>query len=65
MQNFLQLVFKSRYTLLVSVLLVYVLVVVVEGLVTGREAVIIDFENPYFDMRINDLEELIDGYEDR
>ena len=65
MQNFLQLVFKSRYTLLVSVLLVYVLVVVVEGLVTGREAVIIDFENPYFDMRINDLEELIEGYEDR
>ena len=58
-------ILKNRYTLLCTVLLSYVLVVVIEGLLTGRETVVVDVENPYFDMRINDLEKLIEEYEDR
>jgi hypothetical protein len=57
MQQLRNLLFKNRYTVLVSTLLVYILVVVVEGAITGREARMIDLENPFFDLNIREFEE--------
>ena len=50
-------ILKNRFTLLLSVLLAYILVLVVEGAITGREGMLIDFENPFIDISINNLEE--------
>ncbi len=50
-------ILRNRYTLLVTVLLVYVLVLVAEGAITGREARVLDFNNPFFDLNINNLDE--------
>ena len=54
------LILKNRYTLLVTVLTVYMAVLVAEGAITGREARVLDFENPFFDLNINNLEEFIE-----
>ena len=51
-------IFKNRYTLLVTVLTVYIVVLVIEGFITGRQAQVLDFENPFFDLNIKDLEGL-------
>ena len=50
------LILRNRYTLLVVTLIVYMGVLVAEGMITGREARAIEFENPYFDMNFNNLE---------
>jgi hypothetical protein len=51
-------ILKNRYTLLVAVLTVYIVVLVIEGFITGRQAQVLDFENPFFDLNIKDLEGL-------
>lgn len=51
-------VFRNRNTVLLATLLAYILVVVGEGALTGREARVIDLENPFFDININDLDKL-------
>ncbi|MBQ13135.1 MAG: hypothetical protein QGG67_12130 [Gammaproteobacteria bacterium] len=56
-QFFQQYILRSRYTLLLSVVVIYVLVLVIEGAITGREARLVDFENPFFDLNLNNLEE--------
>ena len=48
-------ILKNRYTLLVTVLTVYIVVLVIEGFITGRQAQVLDFENPFFDLNIKDL----------
>lgn len=50
-------VLKNRHTVLLSTILAYILVVVIEGAITGREARMIDLDNPYFDLNIRDFEE--------
>jgi hypothetical protein len=40
-----------------------VLVVVIEGAVTGREARVIDLDNPYFELNIQDFAEFRDRRE--
>jgi len=55
------LILRNRYTLLVVTLIVYMGVLVTEGMITGREAKVIEFENPYFDFNSNDFE----GFRDR
>ena len=50
------LILRNRYTLLVVTLIVYMGVLVAEGMNTGREARVIEFENPYFDLNLNNLE---------
>lgn len=50
-------ILKSRYTLLITVVSVYMLALVVEGSITGRKAQLLDFENPYFDLSVKNLEE--------
>ena len=51
MQSFRNLVLKNRYTLLLSVLTLFVVAVVIEGAVAGREPRIIEFDNPYSDFK--------------
>lgn len=50
-------ILKNRYTLLVTVLTVYIVVLVIEGSITGRQAQVLNFENPFFDLNIKDIEE--------
>ena len=54
-------ILRNRYTLLLSTLIVYIVVLVVEGAITGREARSVEFENPYFDLNLNNMEELRDS----
>jgi hypothetical protein len=42
------LILRNRYTLLVVTLIVYMGVLVTEGMITGREVRVIEFENLYF-----------------
>ncbi|PCI77742.1 MAG: hypothetical protein COB20_07460 [SAR86 cluster bacterium] len=55
------LILRNRYTLLLATLIVYMGVLVAEGMITGREARVIEFENPYFDFNMNEFE----GFRDR
>lgn len=50
-------ILKNRHSLLAVVILIYVLVLVLEGAITGREARVIEFENPFFDLQIQEFEE--------
>ncbi|MEX0965546.1 MAG: hypothetical protein WDZ52_16080 [Pseudohongiellaceae bacterium] len=50
-------VLRNRYTLLLTTLIVYMVVLVAEGVITDREVRRVEFENPYFDLNLNDLEE--------
>jgi len=50
------LLLRNRYTLLVVTLIVYMGVLVTEGMITGREARVIEFENPYFDFNSTNFE---------
>ena len=50
-------IFRSRYTLLLSIIVTFILVVVVEGVLMDRESRVYTFENPYFDLNLNDIEE--------
>jgi len=54
-------ILRNRYTLLLATLIVYMGVLVAEGMITGREARVIEYENPYFDFNLNDFE----GFRDR
>lgn len=47
---------KDRYSVLVATIIIYMTVLMVEGLLTGREARVIDLENPYFDFDVRDWE---------
>ncbi len=53
-------ILKNRYTLLLTTLTLYMAVLVAEGEITGREARIIDFENPFFDFNISNWEDFVD-----
>lgn len=55
-----RLIFKNRYTLLLTVLTVYMGILVAEGTITGREARVVVFENPFFDLNIRNWEDLIE-----
>jgi len=50
-------VLRNRYTLLVTVLVSYILIIVIEGEITDREPQAYTFENPYFDFDVNTTEE--------
>lgn len=50
-------ILSNRYAVLLVTITAYLLVVVVEGAITGREARVLDFENPFFDLNIADFEE--------
>ncbi|MEX2130872.1 MAG: hypothetical protein WD772_05250 [Pseudohongiellaceae bacterium] len=46
-------VLRNRYTLLLTVLVSYILLIVIEGEITNREPQAYTFENPYFDIDVN------------
>ncbi len=50
------LILRNRYTLLVVTLIVYMGGLVAEGMITGREARVIEFESPYFDFNSTKFE---------
>jgi hypothetical protein len=57
-------ILRNRYTLLLATLIFYMSVLVAEGMITGREARVMDFENPYFDFNMNDFESFRDRRSD-
>ncbi len=57
-------ILRNRYSLLLVVLAVYVLVLVVEGALTGREARVFEFDNPFFDLNVNNWEEFVEENRD-
>lgn len=50
-------VLRNRHSVMATTLIVYILAVVVEGAVTGREVRTIDLENPFFDLNIREFDE--------
>lgn len=52
-----RIILRNRYTLLLSTLIAYIVVLVAEGAITGREVREVEFENPYFDLNLNNFEE--------
>lgn len=50
-------ILRNRYTLLASVIVCVVLVVIVEGLVTNRESRVYTFDNPFFELDLNNIEQ--------
>lgn len=51
-------ILKNRYTLLVTVLAAYILVVVVEGAITDRQPDWLKFDNSLFTLDVRELREL-------
>lgn len=64
MEQLKRIVLKDRYTVLVATIVVYMAVLMLEGLLTGREARVIDLENPYFDFNVQDWERFRESRED-
>ncbi len=56
MEQLKRIILKDRYSLLVTTIVIYMAVLMLEGLLTGREARVIDLENPYFDFNVEDWE---------
>ena len=54
------LILKNRYTLLLSVLSVYVVVVVIEGAITDREPDWLKFDNSLFTIDLRDIGDFAD-----
>ncbi len=52
------LVLKNRYTLLLTVILAYVILIVVEGAITDRQPDWLLFDNSLFTLDLRDIEEL-------
>jgi len=48
---------RNRHSVMTTTLTIYILVLVIEGAVTGREARVINLENPFFDLNIADFDE--------
>lgn len=61
MEQLKRIVLKDRYTVLVATIVIYMAVLMLEGLLTGREARVIDLENPYFDFNVQDWERFRDS----
>lgn len=57
MEKLRQIILQNRYSVLISTLVIYLAVLVIEGALTGREARVIDFDNPFFDLNL-DMEQL-------
>lgn len=51
-------ILKNRYTLLVTVLATYILVLVVEGAITDRQPDWLKFDNSLFTLDVRELREL-------
>lgn len=50
MEQLKKIILKDRYSVLLTTIAVYLVVVVIEGFFTGREARVVDLENPFYDL---------------
>lgn len=56
-------ILRSRYTLLLTVILAYIIAIVLEGMLTGREAAYFNLENSFFEFNVNDQQSFEDFIE--
>ncbi|MEZ5491592.1 MAG: hypothetical protein R3F50_14920 [Gammaproteobacteria bacterium] len=49
--------FKDRHRLLLSTIACYMVLVVIEGLIMDRDSRVYSFENPYFELNLNNIED--------
>jgi hypothetical protein len=60
-----QLVMRNRFTLLLAVLLSYMLLLAIEGFLSGREPDLLRFDNSLFSLDLRELQELeLEMFED-
>ncbi|MCG8413967.1 MAG: hypothetical protein MI746_07090 [Pseudomonadales bacterium] len=52
-----KLLLRNRFSVLLATLAVYMLVLVIEGAITGREARVVDLENPFFDLTVREFQD--------
>jgi hypothetical protein len=57
------LILKNRFTLLVTCLLAYITILVVEGFVTERTPDLLRFDNSLFELNLLELQELSERFD--
>ncbi|MCA9016588.1 MAG: hypothetical protein R3F41_02845 [Gammaproteobacteria bacterium] len=57
MNKILSVLLKDRHRLLLATIAAYIVLVVIEGVVMDRESRVYTFENPYFELQLNNIEE--------
>jgi hypothetical protein len=57
------LIFKNRFTVLITCLIAYVFIIVAEGLITDREPELLRFDKSLFELNILELQELAEYLE--
>jgi uncharacterized protein YjeT (DUF2065 family) len=53
-----KIILKNRFTLLTTIMLAYVLLLVIEGMVTSREPALLRFDNSLFELNLEELNEI-------
>ena len=57
MEKIRSIVLKDRHRLLLVTITTYIVLVVVEGLIMDRDSRVYSFENPYFEINLNNMED--------
>jgi len=57
MERLKSLILRDRHSLLGATVAVYIILVVIEGLVTDRETRVFSFDNPFLEIKLNNIEE--------
>ena len=57
MEKIRSIIMGSRHRLLLATIATYIVLVVLEGLVMDRESRVFSFENPYFELNLNNIED--------
>ncbi|MFT6401101.1 MAG: hypothetical protein ACJAY7_000739 [Pseudohongiellaceae bacterium] len=57
-----KIILKNRFTLLATIILAYVLLLVIEGVVTSREPALLRFDNSLFELNLEELNEISDRF---
>jgi len=57
MKKFVKRVMRDRHSLLLATVAAYIVLVVLEGLVMDRESRVYTFDNPYFELNLNNVED--------
>lgn len=55
-----KIILKTRFTLLAVIILAYIVLLVIEGLVTNREPELLNFDNSLFELNLKELTEIGD-----
>lgn len=57
MNKFAKRILRDRHSLLLATVAAYIVLVVIEGLVMDRESRVYTFDNPYFELNLNNVED--------